>query len=466
MPSFAPLCVLLLFLCSCQLKGPKYEGPVLSQPLTDSFLEDRDAGHHLNLSWSAFEDRTLSSYQRRLVRSNFDLRTALFRRNQARAALGTALSARQPQVSASASATRNRSSDNSLGGGFGDNYYSLYQVTGSLSYELDLWGRIQRQVEAGIADTQAAEANISSVLLSLQSQFARSYFALRFLDAEAGVLRDAVASREETLALAKTREESGLTSGLDAARAEGELARAEAALLSLAGPRAQLKYSLAVLLGQNPSSFRLKEKKSAGTLPIIHPGLPLSLLSRRPDLAVAERRLAAATARIGVAEARFYPELSLTGSGGLASLQVNDFLKKSSTVSSVGPSLTAPIFQGGRLRANLTRARAEQQEALTVFQQATLQAIAEVESALASAHARAREAEARRRTVEASREAFRLSRLRYREGVDNYLGVIDAQRELLEAERASVRTRGQRFTAAVELIQALGGPALQNYPSK
>ena len=407
--------------------------------------------------WRRFNDPELNRLQRSIPRQNQSLAAAYARYQQSLAALGISRANLYPRVDGEASITRSRLSQNGQFGGIGDNYLTLYSVGAQLGYEVDLWGRVRAIVQNSTALAQNADFQVSDTLLSLQTQLAANYFALRFLDSEAAVLRKAVETRQETLDLANLRLEAGFTSALDASRARTLLADAQAELRSIAGPRAQLENAIAVLAGRNASNFSIAARAYNGTIPTVPVSSQGALLSRRPDLAAAERRLAASSARIGIAKADFYPRLQLTGAAGLSSIDRRTFLEATSRTFSFGPNVTLPLFRGGELKANLAQARAEQKEALHAFQNNALQAFAEVESALASLAALKSEAEARSRSLSSAQKSFELADLRYREGTDSYLNVVDAQRELLTAQRANVRTRGRRFSSTIELYRALGG---------
>lgn len=441
---------------SCKLVGPDHAVP-----------ESEGAGSYKNASaefsarmdkrwWRVFGDGKLNSLMADLERGNFDLRAAEARRNQAYAALGVDRSQLAPGVFSESSATRNRGTESDRGGGM-QTYYSQYRIGMSLGYEVDLWGRVRRIVESGTANAEAAEASVDQVKLSLQAQLARSYFALRFLDSEAAVLNQALGTRKETLDLANDRFKGGKTSELDVARAQSEIAATRAQLVSLQSPRASLENSIAVLAGKNASNFSIPPEPIAGNAPRVPAGSPAQLLGRRPDVFVAERKLAQSSANIGVAEADFYPRISLIGSGGLSSVNSSDFLKWSSREFSVGPQVDLPLFQGGRRKADYELAKAKHGEALADYQQTVLTAFADVENALAARRAANNEIAAQNDSIGASQKSFDLSNVRYKEGVSSYLEVVDSQRELLNAHRSEVQARGRAFEATVLLMQALGG---------
>ncbi|MGJ8657360.1 MAG: efflux transporter outer membrane subunit [Akkermansiaceae bacterium] len=407
--------------------------------------------------WKTFQDSKLNSLQSELLSQNLDLAAAYSRRQQALARLGITSAELFPQGSATAGIQQHKSSHEGLSGSQLDEYYQQYDVGANLSYELDLWGRVRDLVNAGKADLEAADYAVADVRVTLQTQLARQYFALRFLDAEMATLRGAVETRKENVDITTERLEEGLSSELDSARATSELANARAELLSLKGARSQLENSIAVLLGRQASTFKISPHDYKGNLPSIPAGIPAALLYRRPDLAVAERKVAVATALIGVAEKERFPKFSLTGSGGSSSVSTSNFLSWSSAFFTVGPSASVPLFQGKRIKSNILLTQAQREEALKNYQKTALVAIADVESALSNLKALKEESAARNASETAATRTYDLSKLRYQEGVTSYLDVADAQRERLTAQRAAVRTRGSQFAATIQLIQSLGG---------
>jgi len=452
-PAFA-----LLF-SSCAMVGPEHSVPEMeSAKKFKNFNPDYSSRISKNW-WRTFGDSELDSLIADIEKGNFDLRAAEGRRNQAYAALGIDRSLLYPQVMSGASVSRNRGTESDRGGMAGgmQTYYNDYRVSMSLGYEIDLWGRVRRIVEAGEANASAAEISVDQVKLSLQTQLASSYFALRFIDSESAVLEQALTTRKESLDLARDLFNAGKSSEVDVARAEAELASAKAQLVSLHGPRAALENAIAVLTGKNASNFTIAKKTITRSAPSVSAGTPIELLGRRPDVFMAERMLAASSAEIGIATAQFYPKISLIGSSGLSSIKSSDFLKYSSSEFSIGPEIDLPIFQGLRRKADLALAKAKHEEALATYQQTVLVAFADVENALASRRAAINEIAAQQDSVAASKKAFELSNSRYREGIASYLEVIDSQRELLNAQLNEVQARGRSFAATIQLMQALGG---------
>ncbi len=325
---------------------------------------------------------------------------------------------------------------------------------------MDLWGRVRRGFQGARADAQASLADYYSVLLTLQSDVAQNYFALRALDAEMATVTSTVSLRQEQVRLVQSRYDGGIGSELEVAQAKTELATTQAEAAQLARRRDVLENAIAILAGNNPSVFHLPASAATGwnpPPPAIPAGLPADLLERRPDVANAERQLAAASARIGVAKGAFFPVLTLTGSGGYVSGDLDSLFNWDSRIWSIGPSLSLPIFAGGRNRANYKRSQAAFAEATAVYRQQVLVAFGDVEDSLSGIRHLADQAEAQERAVVNARRAADLASDRYRSGIVSYIEVVDADRDVLSAERANAQLAGQRLIAAVQLVKALGG---------
>ncbi|MBI2949695.1 MAG: efflux transporter outer membrane subunit [Verrucomicrobia bacterium] len=467
--------------------------------------------------WEMFSDETLNGLELRATKSNQELKAAIARVDQARATARVARSELLPGLSVDPSVRRERFSPHQVPS-FGDITANTFRAPLDLSYEIDLWGRVRRGFESAKADAQASLAAFYNVWLTLQADVAQNYFALRALDAEIATVASTAELRREQVRLVRSRFEGGIGNELDVARAETELATTEAEAASLAKRRAELENALAILVGENPAAFRLNSRRvpphpgplprgegesfaalalaggigdvrrsngdslSVGRgqgegkggvdspggsktethswnppLPDIPAGLPSDLLERRPDVAEAERQLSAANARIGVAKAAFFPVLRLTGSGGYVSGDIDNLFNWDSRVWSIGPSLSLPIFAGGRHRANYKRSQAAYEEAIAGYRQRVLVAFGEVENSLAAIRHLSTQSAAQDRAVANARRAAELAGERYRAGIVSYLEVVDANRATLQTERSSVQLAGQRLIAAVQLIKALGG---------
>ncbi|MEO7414476.1 MAG: efflux transporter outer membrane subunit [Opitutaceae bacterium] len=447
-------------------------GPDYVTPLVDAPTAYRDTSPETSIAWKTaepsdravrgewwklFDDDTLSDLESRALAANQDLRAAAARVDQARAAAGFARSAGWPQVAGNPSLNRERTST-TTDNVFPNSLANTYRAPLVASWEIDLFGRVRRLSESARAEADATAATLESVRLSLTAEIAGNYFSYRGVERELGLLRDTAALRRRALDLVSARFRSGTAGEFDVVRAETELATAEAETAALASRQSALQNALAVLVGEPASRFTIAE---AGR-PLLNPppipaGLPAELLERRPDIAAAERTLAAANARIGVARAAFFPAISLTGGAGFASGEVDRLFNSDSRIWSVGPSLYLPIFQGGRNRANLERSRAAYEESVAQFRQRVLIAFREVQDALTATRFLEEQAAAQDRALTAARRATALAQTRYDAGFVAYLEVIDAQRTSLAVERASAQLAALRLNSSVALIKALGG---------
>lgn len=448
--------------------GPDYRRP--TNPVPDAYkaadLGEWKQGRPLDhvpkgAWWEIFGDTTLDDLERRATGSNQELKAAVTRVDQARATARVARSELLPGLDANPSWRRERFSPNQVPD-FGDITANTFRAPLDLSYEIDLWGRVRRGFEGARAEAAASVAAFHNVLLTLQADVAQNYFALRALDAEIATVVSTVVLRKEQVQLVRSRFEGGIGNELDVARAETELATAEAEAASLAKRRAELENALAILVGENPATFELAALDDANTNwnpkpPEVPAGLPADLLERRPDVAEAERQLAAANARIGVAKAAFFPVLRLTGSGGYVSGDIDNLFNWESRVWSIGPSISLPIFAGGRNRATYKRSQAAFEETVAKYRQRILVAFGEVENSLAGIHHLSHQAAAQGRAVASARRAAELATERYRAGIVSYLEVVDASRATLQTERANAQIAGQRLIATTQLVKALGG---------
>ncbi|HZV33972.1 MAG TPA: efflux transporter outer membrane subunit [Verrucomicrobiae bacterium] len=446
--------------------GPDYHAPTNSVP---SSYKSEELGRWKEGApldnvpkgawWEVFDDAELNQLEAHAQQANGDLKAAIARVDQARATARVARSDFLPNVNFEPSLNRQRYSPNQQPA-FGPLTANTYSVPLDLSYEVDLWGRVRRNFESARADAQSSLANFYNVLLTLQSDVAQNYFSLRSLDAEIAIVNGTIGLRNEQVKLVRSRFNGGIGNELDMARAETELATTEADAASLAQRRAQLENAIAILVGSNPATFHLPPANAANWKPeppVIPAGLPSDLLERRPDVAAAERQLASANARIGVAKASFFPVLTLTGSGGFLSADVDTLFNWSSRTWSIGPSLSLPIFAGGRLRANYRRSQAAFAEAAGQYQQQVLVAFGDVENSLSAIHYLADQAAAQERAIEHSKRATQLATQRYTSGIVSYLEVVDASRDELQSEQSAAQLAGQRLIADVQLIKALGG---------
>ena len=473
----------MLVLAACSV-GPRYQRPSVDTPpaFKEAFMspeaarqwkaaqpsEDMERGQW----WKVFGDTTLNALEQQAMAGNHDLEAAAARLKQARALLHGSRSALFPQVDAGFGPTRQRASNASQG--LPDDApnapATLWRGQASVSYEADLFGRVSANVNAATADEQQSEALFRSVQLALQADVAQSYYQIRELDAEQELYRETVQLREHTLQLMQRRYSEGDIGELDVARAKSELASAQSESLGIARRRATAEHALAILLGKAPAEFSFTQDPLQRISVNIPAGLPSSLLERRPDIAAAERSMAAANARVGAAKAAFFPRLDITGAYGYESSELGNLFQWSSRAFLLGPlvgtMLSLPIFDGGQRQAGLDRARAKYEEDVASYRQKVLIAFKEVEDNLASLRILGDQTRVQDDAVKASAHAAQLLHVQYREGSISYLDVIDGDRVLLQQRRVAVQLDGERASAAVNLIRAIGGGWAAGKPVK
>lgn len=413
--------------------------------------------------WKVFGDAKLNELEAQAVDANQSLKAAAARVQEARGVQQQVRSGLFPQLNAGFGPERSKASPASQGLPVDGNVAprTLWRAQAGLSYEVDLFGRVSSGAEAAKADAERSDALYRSVLLALQADVAQNYFQLRELDAEQAVFTRTVTLRTEALKLNQRRFDEGYISELDLARAKSELATARADALSVARTRALSEHSLAILLGKAPAEFSFAPQPLAPMSVQVPAGLPSSLLERRPDIAAAERAMAAANARIGVAKAAYFPQLSLTGIAGYESGALGDLFRWSSRTFLLGPlvgtALSLPIFDGGARSGNLDNANAKYQEEVANYRQKVLLAFQDVEDNLSNLRLQGDQTKEQDDAVTASSRAAQLSRLRYHEGSISYLEVIDAERSVLQSQRAATQLAGAQAVSTVNLIRALGG---------
>ncbi|WAC73401.1 efflux transporter outer membrane subunit [Roseateles sp. SL47] len=401
--------------------------------------------------WLAFGDAQLNDLVQRALRNNTDLQSAVARLAQARALSRSADADRMPQLGASVGAYRGTTA------GEGPALTPLYSAGLNASWEADITGRLSQASRAARLDTQAREALLQSTRLMVQADVAQTYLSLRFTDQERRLVRDTVTAYRETLALTQRRYQAGDVAELDLARVQTEVASTEADAVALDRRRAQLENALAVLLGESASGFTLPEATDLAALPAIPAGLPSAVLARRPDVAAAQRSLLAAQARVGVAQAAWFPSLTLTATGGYASPELSDVFKWSARAWSVDALLSLPLFDGGRRKAGIESAQASLDLAMASYRQQLLQALREVEDSLSGLQLLSRQAEVQAQAVESAARATALSDSRYRNGFISQLDLLDARRSELRNRRVALQVQAEQYQATVGLVKALGG---------
>jgi multidrug efflux system outer membrane protein len=449
------------------LVGPDYRRPDVEVPAEWRTGPGGPTSLGEQAWWEVFNDPTLQEMIRNALVANRDVQVAVARVFEARARLGIARAALFPQLGAGASYANTRPySENSF---FVRSFPSTpsgpivpegddYRASVDLTFELDLWGRLRRATEAARAELLADEDNWRAILTTLVADVARTYFDLLELDRELEIARRTLATREASLDLQRRRAAQGLATQLDVHRADAEVAVAAATARDVERRIAQTENGLNVLLGHNPGPVRRGAPLDAQRLPPEIPaGLPSALLERRPDIRQAEGRLVAANARIGEAKAAFFPRISLTGMFGVESVSLSDLFTGGSKVWSAGPTMTVPIFTAGRISNTVKAREAQERQTIAQYLQTIQQAFREVDDALIS-HRQLRGIRAdRERRVTALSQAVVLANLRYERGLATYLDVLDAQRQLFQAELELTSTTRDQLTAVVQVYKALGG---------
>jgi multidrug efflux system outer membrane protein len=459
---------------ACTTVGPDFKAPQGIEGTAYRHADAAPASDNARLPaqwWTVFSDATLDQLEGRALNDNPNVRAAALRLVQAQAQLGVTRAGQLPAVGVSAGISNTRSSaETSQGLALGHRSIegNNYAIGANFSWELDLWGRVRRIVEAADAQALAAQDDRDGVLLLLSSQVATSYWQLRGLDAEIAILNNALATRRESQELIEARFNAGLSNELDVARARIERANAESDLQEVRRQRNNIEHALAVLVGASPSQPVLAAAQDAAALPLppaIPVGLPASLLGQRPDLASSVANLKASNAQIGVAEGAFYPALSLTGNFGYASESLSKLTTGGARQFSAGPlALSLPIFDAGRNRSNLKLAQARYDEAVANHEARLLTALREVEDALSDVQQRQRQGDVQQQAQVAAARALLVAQARYDRGVSTYLDVTDAQRSTLTADRTAAQIRTQRLIAAVSVARALGGGWSQGAP--
>jgi len=456
---------MLAALVGCAV-GPNYRQPDLASSEKWSRLDSAndalrytDKAESLRQWWLKLDDLLLSEFVDEALQANLDLRKAQARLREVRARRAVAASAYYPNLSASGSASR-RQSTKSAGMNSGGTTSNAFSAGFDASWEADIFGGVRRSVEAANADQASAEASLEDTRVSLVAEVARNYFEVRSFQIRLAIARSNLESQTETLQLTEFRSQAGLVSAQDVEQAKSIREQTLAQLPSLESSLASSMHSLDILLGKIPGSLqtRLSSEAKLPEMPSqIAVGIPADTLRQRPDIRVAERKLAAETARVGVATAALYPSLKLSGSVGIEALTQASMGNGLGFFYSLLAGVTAPIFQGGRLRAQLEAQDAIREQALLHYEQAVLLALREVEDVLVALVRNRERAEALERAVEAAKNASLLARQRYSAGVIDFQPVVDTERSVLSLEDSLASTRAEGVFALIRLYKALGG---------
>jgi len=408
--------------------------------------------------WQVFGDTQLNTLQEQLQISNQNIQAAEARYRQARAAVQQARSSFLPTIGTSAQSTRGNFVGSSSTGVVGSKAIGQrYSASLDANWELDVWGRVRRDVEASAATAQASAADLAAVRLSAQAELALDYFQLRISEAQQRLYEKTVADYERSLQLTRNQYAVGVAGRSDVVQAEAQLKSAQAQAVDVGVQRAQLEHAIAVLIGKTPAELSIDYAQPPSNLPEIPLGLPSELLERRPDIAAAERQVAAANAQIGVAKSAYFPSLTLAGSGGYQSSTFNHWLTAPNRFWSVGPELALTLFDFGARRAQTAQAVAAYDETVATYRQTVLTGLQEVEDNLVAIRLQTHELEFQQAAVQSAREALNLVNNQYKAGTVSFLNVLTAENTALTNERTLLQLRGQQFTASVNLIKALGG---------
>ena len=454
---------LLVLLAGCTV-GPDYRRP--QTPVQDEFRETpagwKEAQPRDEITrgqwWTLFGDAQLDALIAKIDVSNQTLAAAEAQYRQALAAVSISRAALFPSVDANASVTRSRSPGSALGGTTAGRTLTTYSGNLSATWEADLWGRVRRDIESSRAAAQASAGDLGAARLSLQAQLATSYFQLRALDAQKRLFDEAAAALRKSLELTQNRYKVGVAAKSDVVQADAQLKSILVQAVDLGVQRAQLEHAIAVLTGVPPAQLTVAPLEPYGVeVPQIPPGLPSALLERRPDVAAAERRVAASNAQIGVAKSAFFPQLTLTGSYGSRALDTASLLTAPTRFWSIGPAIAQSIFDAGLRRAQTEQAIAAYDATVANYRQVALTAFQDVEDNLAALRILEEEARSEEEAVQAARLSVELTLNQYKAGTVSYLNVVTVTTALLNEERNAVGIRARRLAAAVALIRALGG---------
>ena len=453
--------VLLGALPGCAV-GPDYKRPQVQ--ITSAYKEagewkpaqpqdDLDRGKW----WGVFGDPQLDVFLQQVEISNQNVLVADAQFRRAQALVASSRAAYFPTLDAGVSVVRSRSPTGVIGGTTAGRTITNRSASLNSAWEADLWGRLRRTVESSEAGAQASAADLAAARLSAQAELASDYFQLRILDAQKQLLEDTVAAFQKSLDLTKNRYDAGVAAKVDLVQAETQLKSTQAQAIDTRVQRAQLEHAIAVLIGKAPAEFSIAPTPLAVAMPRVPVGLPSELLERRPDVAAAERRVAAANAQIGVAKAAYFPSLTLSASYGSRSAVASQLFTAPSGFWSIGPALAQSIFDAGLRRAQTEQAIAGYDATVAEYRQAVLAGFQEVEDNLAALRILGEEAEVQDGAVRAARESVLLTTNQYKAGIVSYINVVTVQTTQLNNERTAVGILGRRLVAAMILVKALGG---------
>jgi multidrug efflux system outer membrane protein len=444
--------------------GPKYQRPPVSAPSawkTEGPWREAAPKDAIPKGrwWEIFHDAELNGYEQQLLAANQSLAAARNRLDQARSLAQVSSAALFPTLSADPNAGRTRYSGNRPGSSIRTTTVTqnVYEIPFALNYEVDLFGRNRKNLQASNANLQGTAADLQNVQLVLTAELAADYFSLRELDAESQVVQESVQIQQQGMALVNHRHEGGIASGLDVAQQQTLLDSTVTQLYLLQQQRAQFEHAIAALTGNPASAFTVPVAPLTAVPPPVPLGMPSDLLERRPDIATAERSMAQENALVGVAQTAFYPQFTISGGGGFQSISLGSLISAPSAFWSLGGDLLQPIFNGGRNRANLAATQAAYQQSVANYRESALTAFQQVEDSLSGLDSLSRAAETQNTAVADAHRALDIANDRYVGGLTTFLDVITAQSVLLSNQRLSTQLLGQQMVTSVLLVKALGG---------
>ena len=463
----AAACLALATLAACAV-GPDYQRPSATVPAKFKEAEGWKPAEPQDAAsgeawWSVYNDPTLDALERQVAISNQTLKSSEAAYRTAQAIVDEARAGYFPTLSATGSATRSGrgAGTSSSGSGASSGRASVqnsFSAAAQATWTLDIWGSIRRTVESDIASAQASAADLAAARLSAQGTLAADYFELRIADEVKRLLDSTVEAYTRSLQIAQNRYNVGTAARTDIASAQAQLENTRAQSIAIGIQRAQFEHAVAVLVGQAPGDFAIEPKAIDSAAPVAPPGLPSTLLERNPSIAAAERAMAAANAKIGVAEAGYFPTVTLGASYTQSSSMLHTLFTSASSLWSFGlADVSLPIFNGGLTSAQVAAARATYDQTVALYRQAVLTTFQQVEDQVAASRILAQQAEVQGRAVDAAEEAERLTLNQYRAGTVDYTAVITAQANSLSSQQSALTILQSRLVASVNLIQALGG---------
>lgn len=455
------LTALPTLLAACSV-GPDYVRPTMEAPAAYKETGDwkvAEPKDHLPRGkwWEIFGDAQLNALEEQVAISNQNVRLAEARFRQAQALVQGARSAYFPTLNGTLSSTRSHPSAGSTTRTVGTGVLTNDTLSLDAGWEVDVWGRVRRNVESNEASAQASAADLEGARLSAQAALAQDYFLLRVSDTQKRLLDDTVAAYAKSLEMTRNRYASGVASRADVVQAETQLKSTQAQALDVGVQRAQLEHAIAILIGKAPADFAIAPETYAATLPPIPVGVPSELLERRPDIAAAERRAAAANAQIGVAKSAFFPSLTLSASAGYQSSTLANWFTLPNRFWSVGPAIAQTLFDAGLRQSQTEQAEASFDASIATYRQTVLGGFQEVEDNLAALRILEQEAQVQEEAVKAARQSVAITTNQYKAGIVSYLNVVTVQATALSNERTAMDILGRRLSASVLLVKALGG---------